>query len=857
MPKPILALSKTLFIIAGFVISGCSPESSRNFSDAITTTIPPIGSTIPPTTTDGDLNPPPLGRISLFAQATSSTELDADTFVTNNQNDTLDTAQALSAYFPKTVGGYLHPVTDTVDIYHFQAPTDSHQSARTFSVAVRTSNPEVEISLTLQDYAGKNAIVFTRTGKEPSLKLPSWSNYYVHVEYIAPTDEDDTEAENLEPISYQLLVGDLTNEHVNDHFNHISDPSAPNVNAQYLFTASKVPEAWSYSTGKDTVVAIVGDPISTLDQFDITSQLLRSEQEDSSALQGYDFVNNDTQPLALEWVYNEDAEEYQWVRVTQDLDSTRQASIIAAQANNSRFLAGIAYDTKILPIAIHTLGDDDPASWTARLNNALRYAAGLENDSGQIPEQIADVILVQRVPGTDQRSEALQTTINEVVALGIIIVSSSEIDIEPQEEKPAIPTTSTAFPDAYEGVVLAGSYHYNTLISPEALNTDEIPVLYESNHHQLASSTALPHLTAPFTLFSGDDDYDFNVPYLSEAYFNNKVRFISSPVVSSAAVAGTILLMKSIHPALDYATFIDLLEEAQLTTALPAVGDASAHIQGNGRLDALKAVQAALNQKNHVEETPRMHLSSTDLNYEWLRDRLQIDVTLSAPDVDGILGTIDFSDYSIVFMDDPSNTSDRPSKALPFDNWLESPTELTTTSNPARSITTYDFSLKPTAERSCATDESEPANNICSGRIKAQLLDSNYNIIQESLIYVAHQTVPNTVTSATNLGSLLLHVEYTPETSNESTIVTSRSISALFDNNGNANYPVELLDLPIGEYQIYLSTDIDGDGARCDTDAFEACSISPSIFINQDTHSVDYALPIQFLDTPSTPNASH
>lgn len=123
---------------------------------------------------------------------------------------------------------------------------------------------------------------------------------------------------------------------------------------------------------------------------------------------------------------------------------THVTGIIAAQPQadeNEASMTGIAWGAHIMPVRV--LGMNGGTSYD--LIQALRYAAGLTNDSQQLPDTPADIINLSL--GGDQFSVAEQTTINEVIESGAIIVAAAGNQGQNQVN----------FPAAYKHVIAVGA----------------------------------------------------------------------------------------------------------------------------------------------------------------------------------------------------------------------------------------------------------------------------------------------------------------------------------------------------------------------------------------------------------------
>ena len=126
--------------------------------------------------------------------------------------------------------------------------------------------------------------------------------------------------------------------------------------------------------------------------------------------------------------------------------------IIAAQPNNpstTNNTTGLAWGAAIMPLRV--LGADGGTSYD--LIQALRYAAGLKNDSGRFPTKPADIINLSL--GGIEFSAAEQATINEVIQSGAIIVAATGNQGREQVNYPA----------AYQNVIAVGASNYQGMVS--------------------------------------------------------------------------------------------------------------------------------------------------------------------------------------------------------------------------------------------------------------------------------------------------------------------------------------------------------------------------------------------------------
>ena len=183
-----------------------------------------------------------------------------------------------------------------------------------------------------------------------------------------------------------------------------------------------VREAWRYGRGKGTVLAVVDSGIIAHPEFE------------GRILPGYDFVSsaryaNDgdgrdadaTDPG--DWVSKEDVESGNFdedcKESPSDWHGTHVAGIALADADNGVGIAGIAPLAKLLPVrVIGKCGGTD-----RDLIDGMRWAAGLEVSGVPVNRNPADVINLS-LGGEGSCSSGLQSAVDEIVALGVMIVAA-------------------------------------------------------------------------------------------------------------------------------------------------------------------------------------------------------------------------------------------------------------------------------------------------------------------------------------------------------------------------------------------------------------------------------------------------
>jgi len=227
---------------------------------------------------------------------------------------------------------------------------------------------------------------------------------------------------------------------------------------------------------------------------------------------------------------------------------------------------------------------------------AIRYAAGLPNSSGQLPDRPADVINMSF--GGPEPNPATRAAIRDAVAAGVIIVASAGND---GEESVQFPNYPAAFPDVIS-------------VAAIDINADRAP--YSSFYPQV-------EIAAP----GGDGRFDRNGDGLADAIvggvarpnsgntdFEPRYALYQGTSMAAPHVAAGFALMKSIYPELTSDEAHRLIEEGLLTTDLATPGRDSE--TGFGLMSFRKMVDVALELRDGGFELPadfRIDPTSVDL----------------------------------------------------------------------------------------------------------------------------------------------------------------------------------------------------------------------------------------------------
>lgn len=336
-----------------------------------------------------------------------------------------------------------------------------------------------------------------------------------------------------------------------------------------------LPAAWDVSLGNGVIVAVIDSGIRP-NHPDLQGQLV----------QGINFLNLDD---PFERFNVEDPGDGDGS--LSSFHGTHVAGTVAAASNNGSGVAGAAWNAKIMPLRV--LGPNGGTSYDVL--QAVRYAAGLPNDSGILPSQPADVINLSLAGGGFNGFD--QALYNQVTESGIVVVAAAGNDS----------SSTPAYPASYQGV-----------ISVSAVTIGEFKAPYSNFGASIDIAAPGGDSTAGVVSTGADD----TVSPIRETYTSLIGTSMATPHVS-----GTIALMKSIYPALTTADFGDLLSQGLLTDDLGSPG--RDNIFGWGLVNALKAVEVAqdLAGGGGVTLEPALCTSASELNFGNFAETLPLTIT--------------------------------------------------------------------------------------------------------------------------------------------------------------------------------------------------------------------------------------
>jgi serine protease len=348
---------------------------------------------------------------------------------------------------------------------------------------------------------------------------------------------------------------------------------------QWNYRMINLPQAWGVTLGSSAVVVAVID----------TGVLLNHPDLQGKLLPGYDFISDVSISLDGDGIDSNPDDPGDKSIGGSSFHGTHVAGIIGALSNNNAGIAGIGWQTRIMPLRVlglHGNGNDYD------VEQAIRYAVGLSNDSGTIPTQTADIINLSL--GGPSISNRFRNVIQQARNAGAVIVAAAGNDN----------SRTPYYPASLDGV-----------ISVSAVDIRRQRASY-SNYNQFVD------ITAP----GGDNTPDLDGDGIPDGIISTvgddssgRIRFVyqtsTGTSMATPHVAGVISLMKAVNPRLTPDDIDFLLQNGRMTVDIGSVGRNNEF--GYGLLDAHKSVLAAteLTSGSTSGTEPLLAVSPQSLNF--------------------------------------------------------------------------------------------------------------------------------------------------------------------------------------------------------------------------------------------------
>ena len=333
-------------------------------------------------------------------------------------------------------------------------------------------------------------------------------------------------------------------------------PDDPLYAEQWHYPQIQLPQAWDVTAGSSDITVAVIDTGILSNHPDFAGKLVSGADLISDRENAGDGDGADTDP--------EDSGDQQLGDGSSSFHGTHVAGTVAAATNNGTGVAGVAWNSRIMPIRV--LGRF--GGTTFDLIQSIRYAAGLSNATGTLPVHAADMINMSLGGGAFSQSEA------DAVALardaGVIVIAAAGNSASNRLEYPA----------SYEGVVsVSATNQTNTLTSYSNFGSMVDVAAPGGDTGEDADSDGFPD----GVLSTIGSDRDGTVTYGYRRYEGTSM--------AAPHVAGVAALMKSVYPELTPAQFDQVLREGRITDDLGEEGRDDDF--GYGLINANKAVVTA------------------------------------------------------------------------------------------------------------------------------------------------------------------------------------------------------------------------------------------------------------------------
>ncbi len=370
-------------------------------------------------------------------------------------------------------------------------------------------------------------------------------------------------------------------------FHALRVPNDTYYGYQWNYPLMNLPQAWDITMGDPNIIVAVVDTGVLLNHPDLQGKLVA----------GYDFIADRTVALdgdGIDANPNDPGDQNQGSPGSSSFHGTHVAGTIGAATNNGIGIASVGWQTKVMPLRVLGKGG---AGTDYDIEQAVRFAAGLANDSRTTPARRADVINLSL--GGASISSGFQRAVAEARAAGVIIVAAAGND----------GTSTPMFPASLDGVVS---------VSAVDINKDRASY---SNYGDAIDVAAPGGDNTPDV--NGDGVPDGIVSTVGSEVVNNgrvttiEYAFATSVGTSMASphIAGVVALMKAANPRLTPQDFDNLLSSGKITEDLGSRGRDN-HF-GYGLINAQKAVSTAVELSSGVALQPSAELvvSPKSLNF--------------------------------------------------------------------------------------------------------------------------------------------------------------------------------------------------------------------------------------------------
>ena len=338
-------------------------------------------------------------------------------------------------------------------------------------------------------------------------------------------------------------------------------PDDTHYDKQWHYQNISLPQAWDITTGSAQVTVAVIDTGVILDHPELQGKLVS----------GYDFIRDISKSIDGDGIDDNPNDDGDGGGVVpSSFHGTHVAGTIAAASNNGSGVAGIAWNINIMPLrALGLAGSGTDYD----IEQAIRYAAGLSNDSNTLPAVPADIINLSLGGPINNGSTAAPEAFRLAREAGVIIIAAAGNES----------SNGLNYPASLDGVVSVSAVDFDNQLAP---------------YSNFGSTIDLSAPGGDTSVDINDDGYPDGVLSTWADDSNGSLVFLfaffQGTSMAAPHVAGVAALMRSVDPSLSPDEFDQLLSSGAITDDLGANGRDDQF--GYGLINAFKAVSEASTQ---------------------------------------------------------------------------------------------------------------------------------------------------------------------------------------------------------------------------------------------------------------------
>ncbi|MFW6094432.1 MAG: S8 family peptidase, partial [Pseudomonadota bacterium] len=361
-----------------------------------------------------------------------------------------------------------------------------------------------------------------------------------------------------------------------------AEPNDPFYALQWHYPLIDLPAAWDLTTGDPDVTVAVLDTGVLVDHPDLAGQLVP----------GYDFISDPATAADGDGIDADPADPGDGDGTQpSSFHGTHVAGTVAAVSGNESGIAGVAPGVRLMPLRVLGMG----GGTSYDIIQAIRYAAGLPNDSGETTEPVDVMNLSLGRLGTCSPAE--QAAFTAARQAGVMVVGAAGNDgVDAAEATPA----SCADVMAVGAVDLVGERSFYSNFG------SAVDVLAPGGDDR-ADDNGDGYPDGVLSLMGDERSDPPDYVY----------TFMTGTSMASPHVAGVVALMKSVHPELTPDAIDQLLADGEMTDE-------------RGIINAFSSVYAALNALGQPPElNPELAVQPESLNFGTAFNLAVIDVRVS------------------------------------------------------------------------------------------------------------------------------------------------------------------------------------------------------------------------------------